>query len=305
VGESLVIGVDLGGTKTLGARIYPNGDVERHHEIATPVASQEELLAGIDSLVEELIDDDVTALGFGIPSRIDQRTGRAVASVNIPLADLDFRDRMSERFGLPVGIDNDANAAAIAEWKIGAAQGTQDVVMLTLGTGVGGGLILGGKPYRGSTGAGAELGHIVVVHAGRACSCGGHGHVEAYASGHAATLRAQEAFGPDADARKLVHLAFEGNEKAKEILTDIGDHLGSALGSIVNLFNPELIVVGGGFAAAWHFIHDPMERRMREEALPPARDQVKIARAQLGTIAGVVGAGFVAYETLEAVPVRT
>jgi glucokinase len=300
VGENLVIGVDLGGTKTLGARIYPNGDVERHHEIATPINSQEELLAGIDSLVEQLIDDDVTALGFGIPSRIDQRSGRAVASVNIPLADLDFRDRMSSRFGLPVGIDNDANAAAIAEWKIGAAQGANDVVMLTLGTGVGGGLILGGKPYRGSTGAGAELGHIVIVHGGRPCSCGGHGHIESYASGHAAKLAATEAFGEETDARQLVQLAFKGDETAKALLTDIGEHLGSGLGSIVNLFNPELIVVGGGFAAAWHFIHDPMEQRMREEALPPARDQVKIARAQLGTIAGVVGAGFVAYETLDA-----
>ena len=95
MGENLVIGVDLGGTKTLGARIYPNGDVERHHEVATPIDSQEDLLAGLDALVEELLDDDVKAIGFGIPSRIDQRTGRAVASVNIPLADLDFRDRMS------------------------------------------------------------------------------------------------------------------------------------------------------------------------------------------------------------------
>jgi glucokinase len=299
VAENLVIGIDLGGTKTLGARIYENGDVERHHEIATPTNSQEELLAGIDGLVEELLDGDVKAVGFGIPSRIDQRTGRAVASVNIPLADLDFRDRMSERFGLPVGIDNDANAAAIAEWKIGAAQGANDVVMLTLGTGVGGGLILGGKPYRGFTGAGAELGHVVIVHDGRECSCGGHGHIESYASGHAAELLATEAFGEPTDARKLVQLAFQGDEKAKDLLADIGAHLGSGLGSIVNLFNPEMIVVGGGFAASWHFISGPMEERMRKEALPPARDQARIVRAQLGTIAGVVGAGFVAFEALQ------
>ena len=305
MGENLVIGVDLGGTKTLGARVHPNGDVERHHEIATPISSQEDLLAGIDSLVDELMNDDVTALGFGIPSRIDQRAGRVVASVNIPLADLDFRDRMSRRFGLPVGIDNDANAAAIAEWKIGAAQGANDVVMLTLGTGVGGGLIVGGKPYRGSTGAGAELGHIVVVHGGRPCSCGGHGHIESYASGHAATLLATEAFGKETDARRLVELAFQGDAKATDLLAEIGEHLGSGLGSIVNIFNPELIVIGGGFAAAWHFIHDPMERRMREEALPPAREQARIARAQLGTIAGVVGAGFVAYEALESAPVNS
>jgi glucokinase len=300
--EQRVIGIDLGGTKILAAVVNQEGDVDRHHELPTPTGSQAELLAALDSAVEELIEEGVSAIGFGIPSRIDQRLGRVVASVNIPLAELDFRDRMSQRYGLPVGIDNDANAAAIAEWKIGAGRGVQDLVMLTLGTGVGGGLILGGKPYRGATGSSAELGHTVIVHGGEPCSCGGHGHIESYASGAAATRVARETFGPESDARDLVRRALEGDEKAREILSGIGDYLGSALGSIVNLFNPEIVIIGGGFAAAWHFLIGPAEARMRLEALSPGREQVRIARAQLGTVAGVVGAGFVAFEALESVP---
>src|SRR5207247_1717536 len=112
------------------------------------------------------LDESVVAVGFGLPSRIDQRAGVAIGSVNIPLVGVPLRDEMNKRLELPVAIENDANAAAIAEWKAGAARGASDVVMITLGTGVGGGLILGGKPYRGSIGAGGELGHTVIVHDG-------------------------------------------------------------------------------------------------------------------------------------------
>jgi len=163
-----VIGVDVGGTKTLYAVVTHEGAIEARLERHTVVSSQDALLAELDDGVEELrtAHPDTSALGFGIPSRVDQRTGRAVASVNVPLTDVDFRDRMRERHGLPVEIDNDGNAAAIAEWRIGAARGASNVVMLTLGTGIGGGLILGGRPYRGATGSGAELGHIVIEYDG-------------------------------------------------------------------------------------------------------------------------------------------
>ena len=180
--------------------------------------------------MRELLDENVVAVGFGIPSRIDQRAGIALGSVNIPLVDVPFRDVMRERLGLPVAIDNDGNAAAIAEWRVGAGRGTSDMVMLTLGTGVGGGLILGGKPYRGWIGAGAELGHIVIVHDGAPCGCGGLGHLESYVSGKAADEAAREAFGPAADAHRLVRLANEGDPLAIEILTEIGRKLGSGLG---------------------------------------------------------------------------
>ena len=161
---------------------------------------------------------------------------------------------MQERFGVPVGLDNDANAAAIGEWKAGAARGATDVVMLTLGTGVGGGVISGGAPFRGGGGAGVELGHTVVLAHGPPCqgACTGHGHLEVLASGEAATAAAREAFGPGADAHRLVRLANEGDATAKEILARIGDYVGIAMGSFANIFNPQLIVVGGGFGfAAW------------------------------------------------------
>ncbi len=214
--EPLVIGVDVGGTKLLAGAVDRDGVVERRREVPTVIASQDALLAALDELVEGLVADDVAALGFGLPSMIDQRAGRTVSSVNIPLAGLDFRDRMRERFGLPVGIDNDANAATLAEWRVGAARGAQHVVMLTLGTGVGGGLVLDGRLYRGSVGAGAELGHMVVDYDGPPCGegCRGYGHLETLASGSAADALARERFGIDSDARDLVRRAETGDEAA-------------------------------------------------------------------------------------------
>src|SRR5207247_1184412 len=193
---------------------------------------------GLASAVEDVLTEDVAAIGFGIPSTIDQRSGKAVTSVNIPLADLDLRAWMRERFGLPVGIDNDANAATLAEWAHGAGRGTRHMVMLTLGTGVGGGLILDGKPYRGAVGAGAELGHMVIALDGPPCqgSCTGRGHLEVLASGHAATMAAQEQFGPAADAHRLVRLATEGDSPPVETLAETGSGLGAGMVSPVNTF---------------------------------------------------------------------
>src|SRR5438876_5269429 len=255
-----VIGVDLGGTKILAGLVDHAGEVERRYEIPTPVESEDALLAGLDEAVGELLDERVGAVGFGIPSTIDQRTGRAIWSANIPLANVPFRDRMEERWKLPCGIDNDANAATIAEWRIGAGRGSDDVAMLTLGTGLGGGLILGGRPYRGSMGGGVELGHITIVHDGRPCqgNCTGHGHLEAYVTGLAATTAAREAFGPSADARSLLKLADDGDEAAIGILAEIGGYIGSAIGTLVNIFVPEVVVIGGGFGmAAWKYLVEP------------------------------------------------
>jgi glucokinase len=296
-----VIGVDLGGTKILAGVVDRDGSVEQRREWPTPLDSQEELLQALARSVEDVLEDDVAAIGFGIPSTIDQRSGRAVTSVNIPLADLDLRAWMRERFGLPVGIDNDANAATLAEWAHGAGRGARHMIMLTLGTGVGGGLILDGKPYRGAIGAGAELGHMVIDLDGPPCqgACSGHGHLEALASGHAANEAAREAFGPAADAHRLVRLANEGDETAIEILTRLGRNLGAGIATLVNIFNPELVVIGGGFSAAGEFLFAPAREMVAREALSPARDLVRIVRAELGTAAGLVGAGLVAFEALD------
>jgi glucokinase len=296
------IGVDVGGTKILAGVVTPDGEVLRRHERPTPKDAQETVVRELEAAVAELLTDDVGALGFGVPAPIDQRRGVVVHCVNLPLTDFPLREHMAARFGLPVGLDNDANAAAIGEWRAGVARGVDDVVMLTLGTGLGGGVISGGKPFRGTNGAGVELGHVVIVHDGRPCqgSCRGRGHLEPYVTGLAATAAAQEAFGPDTDAHGLVRLADDGDETARGLLADIGRHLGSGMGSFTNIFAPELIVIGGGFGvAAWEHLISSAEEVMRRESLLPMRDIVRVVRAELGTAAGLIGAGFVGFEALE------
>jgi glucokinase len=303
VSATRVIGVDVGGTKILAGLVGPAGEVERQYETETPLESTEALLHGLDTAVEALMDERVEAVGFGVPSRIDKGAGQVISSVNIPLVGVPLRDRMRERWDLPCGLDNDANAATIAEWKAGAGRGTSEMAMLTLGTGVGGGLILDGRPYNGGTGAAAEVGHMVVEFGGRRCqgSCMGRGHLEAHCSGHAARLLAQEAFGPAADAHLLMRLAGEGDPTALGILHGIGCRLGAAIGTLANLFNVERVVIGGGFgAAAWDYLIEPARDVARQEALEPGRSMLEIVPAELGTRAGVVGAGFVAYGALDA-----
>ena len=296
----LAIGIDVGGTKIAAGVIDRDGQIQRRIERPTPTESRDEFLELLDEIVDQLRVERVAAIGFGLPSTIDQRTGRVVGSVHVPLADFDFRDHAAERFSVPVALDNDGNAAAIAEWKIGAGKGSSHMVMLTLGTGVGGGLILDGKPYRGYVGAGAEIGHMVLEYGGAPCSgnCTGHGHFEQVSSGGAADRRAVELLGPDATGRELVGAARAGNQEALEAIRDIGRKLGAALGSLVNVFNPEVIVIGGGFSQARDLFLEPALETMKVEALAPGRDLVRVVPALLGPDAGLVGAGFVGFEAL-------
>ncbi len=282
-----VIGVDLGGTKILAGVIDAGGRVVETVELQTPTQSQDALLDGLVEAVRAVRTDGVAAVGFGLPSQIDQRTGTTGRAVNIPLGHIPFRDVMEDRLGLPVALDNDANVAALAEWRIGAGRGSQTLVMLTLGTGVGGGVVLDGRLYQGW----AELGHIVVQEDGPPCqgTCTGHGHLEALCSGVAADALAAEALGPGATAHDLVarrHPALEA----------IGHHLGTGIGTLVNVFNPEVVVIGGGFGTAAFELLLPSAREVvQREALWPAGD-VPIVIAELGTDAGLIGAGFLALE---------
>jgi glucokinase len=293
-----VIAVDVGGTKIAAGIVGRDGSIAARTERPTPTDSEEAVVAALVDTVAELeAHEDIAAIGLGVPSTVDQRTGTAVSAVNTRLTDVPLRSLMSERFGLPCGVDNDANAAAIAEWQVGAGKGTRYMVMLTLGTGVGGGVILDGRPFRGSSGAAAELGHMVIEHDGRPCqgTCTGRGHIEAYATG----LAAAADYG--AGTRELVERATAGEERALEVLDGIGRRLGSALGTLVNVFDPELIVIGGGFGeAADEFLLGPAREVMHREALPPGRDRVRVVPAALGQSAGIVGAGFVAFEALDA-----
>ena len=313
---SRVIAVDLGGTKLLAGVLNEDGVVVKRTVRPTAVQSQEALLEELDGAIEELLEDDVSAIGVGLPSTIDQRVGRAVSSVNIPLAGIDFREHLTTRFGLPAAIENDANAAALAEHRFGAGRGSRHMVMLTLGTGVGGGLILNGELYRGAVGAAGELGHITLDLDGPPCqgTCPGFGHLEALASGTATDHLAEElaterpdgdlgraaAEGRTVDARLAVDLAAEGPGDARELLERVGFILGTGIASFVNVFNPELVVIGGGFARAGDLLFEPARKVVAERALLPARELVRIVPALLGPEAGLIGAGLVGFEALGA-----
>jgi len=293
-----VIGVDVGGTKILAGVVEGDGTVREPHEVSTPTGSQDELVEALVESVRAVAVDGAAAVGFGIPARVDQRTGRALGAVNIPLRDLPFRDVMSDRVGLPVAVDNDANVAALAEWRLGAGRGVENLVTLTLGTGVGGGLILDGTPYRGW----AELGHVVVVAGGPPCRglCTGHGHLEAVASGTAADREAQRLWGEQADAEQLVGRAQAGDAEACAALAEMGRLLGAAIGSFVNLFGAEVVVIGGGFGVgAGELLLGPALEAAKVEALPPASETLRIVEAELGEEAGLVGAGLLAFELLD------
>jgi len=296
VAAPLVIGLDVGGTKILSGLVDRDGNVVAQHEVHSPGESQADVLAALDAAVEEFLDDRVAAIGYGIPANLERGTGRILRATNLPLESVDLVARSKERHGVPVGVENDANAAALAEWKLGAGRGSANLVMFTLGTGVGGGIVLDGHLFRGW----AELGHIVVQEGGPPCACGGRGHLEVLASGHAGDRAARDLYGPDADAPVLIDRAGAGDAEALAALARIGEYLGAAIGSLVNIFDPDLTVVGGGFgAAAGELVLAPAREAARREALAPADESLKVVPAELGAEAGLVGAALIGFEALD------
>jgi len=233
----------------------------------------------------------------------------AVLAVNLDLADVAVGALMAERLGLPVFIDNDANVAVLAEHRFGAARGTRNAVMLTIGTGIGGGLIIDGRLYRGSSGAGAELGHMVIEAEGPPCqgNCPNRGCVEALASGTAiareglaaakeapgSALGRALAGGAVLDGKKVTDAALAGDETARGVLELIGRRIGVALSSLANAFDPEVIVIGGGAILVGELLVDPARAELRARALPPM-NLVPVAGAELGPEAGMIGAATMA-----------
>jgi glucokinase len=316
-----VIGIDLGGTKLLGGVVDPALEVHHRAYRASRGLDAGQLLDTVVEAVEELraaTDREIAGVGFGIPCLIDQDRGVAVVAVNLPIADVPFRDLMSERLGLPVWIDNDANTAMLAEHRHGAARGTRNAILLTVGTGVGGGIIIERELYRGSLGAGAELGHTVIDIDGPPCqgACPNHGCLETMASGTALgreALRVAQEQPDSALGRALAaegtvagtlvtELAHDGDEVAREVLALIGTRLGVGIANFVNVFNPDVVVVGGGVIAAGEMLLEPARRTVAERALPWLRDTVSIVPAQLGVEAGMLGAATLAMEGIQRTP---
>jgi glucokinase len=312
-----VIGVDLGGTKLLAGVL--DGDLGVHHRTYRAVhgLEQPELLDAVVAAVEEAraaAAGEVAAVGFGIPCLIDQRRGMAVMAVNLPIADVPFRDLMTERLGLPVQVDNDANVAALAEHRAGAAQDADDAIVLTIGTGIGGGLILGGELYRGAIGAGGELGHMTIDLDGPPCQgeCPNRGCLETLASGTAlareglriaqeqpeSALGREHAAGREIGGTLITELAHDGDAAALEALALIGRNLGVGIASLLNVFNPDVVVIGGGVLAAGELLLAPARAEVAARALPPMRDRARIVPAHYGTEAGMIGAGALALDAL-------
>jgi glucokinase len=310
VSATETIGVDLGGTKMLVGVLADAEPLYEQREASTG-QTEDELVELLVREVEEAREarPGVAAVGLGIPATIDHDRGVAVAAVNLPLSNLPIRDIVSERTGLPVFVDNDGNVAALAEHLYGVAKGLPHMVMLTVGTGIGGGLILDGEIYRGSTGAGAELGHVVIQADGPPCqgNCPNHGCVEALASGTAlgregraaaesnpdSALGKLLAAGEEVDGKTVTEAALAGDELAIEVFELIGSRLGVACSSFANIFQPNAIVVGGGVIAAGGLLLEPARREVRERALTPM-DETPILEATLGNDAGMIGAAALA-----------
>ena len=309
-----VIGIDAGGTKLLGGVV--DEDLVVHHRVRRTWRGEgrEETLDILAGAVDEAraAAPDAEAVGLGIPSLVDWERGLSVWSNHLPIDDVGFRDLMSERIGVPVHVDNDANAAAIAEHRHGAARGFDHAVLLALGTGIGGGLVLGGRLYRGARGFGGELGHIVVDHDGEDCpgACPGRGCLEVIASGRAigraaermaaarpdSTLGRRRAEGGELAGALVTELALAGDEDAREVVADVGRRLGAGLTSIVNALNPEVVVMGGGAMAAGELLLDPAREVLRERALPPCAESVRLVPARFGEESGMLGAAVLALE---------
>jgi glucokinase len=288
-----VLGIDVGGTKVEVASVV-DGDVGNPQRIQTELSDADALLDGIEAITRKVIEADgqPEAIGVGVPSQIDFATGTVIASVNIPLEGVALRDELERRFDVPVYVDNDGNCAALAEAQLVDDGPARHLVMLTLGTGVGGGVIIDGSVFRGATGLGAELGHMVIQADGPPCpgrTCPNRGDVEAYCSG-SALERAAGMPGEEVEKR-----ARAGDETAVRHMTDLGRWLGVAMANFVNIFEPEYIVIGGGLGASACdlFLNSAIEE-MRSRALPAGLKRLQVSLARVGSDAGVIGAGMLA-----------
>jgi glucokinase len=307
-----VIGIDAGGTKLLGGVV--DEELVVHHRVRRTWrgADRGETLEILVEAVDEArtAAPDVAAVGFGIPSLVEAGTGVSLWSNHLPLDGVPFRDLMSERLDLPVYVDNDANLAMLAEQQRGAARGARHALLVALGTGIGGGIVLDGRLYRGATGVGGELGHMVVDIDGPDCpgDCPGRGCLEVLASGNAVGLEGEAAARSDPDSalgRRLAagreitgplvtELAHSGDSTARGVLDRVGRRLGAGLVGLVNAFNPEVIVIGGGAVAAGELMLGPAREVVAERALPPAREAVRIEAAYFGDESGMLGAALFA-----------
>ena len=304
---SLSCGIDVGGTKILGGVVDETGTVVEKLRVESPATDVEAIEEAISGLVRDLAGrHELVAVGVGAAGYVDRDRARVLIAPNLAWRDIDLRSELEERLDLRVVVENDANAAAWGEFRYGAGEDVDDLLLVTVGTGVGGGLVLDGALHRGAFGVAAEVGHLRVVPDGLPCGCGRRGCLEQYGSGSALERRAREAAaeegarplleraGGDAaaiDGPMITELARAGDPFAVAQLAELGRWLGAGIASLVAVLDPAVIAVGGGVADADELLLDPV-REAFEEHLPGRehRPLAEIRKASLGNTAGLIGA---------------
>jgi glucokinase len=306
------IGVDVGGTKVAALRVRPDGDVLAREIVPTPADDGEATLEAMARAAAAVHTPDVVAVGVGAAGMVDHATGVLVYAPNIAWRDVALGHVLRSALGVPASVDNDCTTAAYGEWRLGAGRGVDDMLYVGLGTGVGGGIVSGGRLVRGAHGFAAEIGHIVVQPDGELCGCGNRGCWETVASGTAVGLQGRRAVARhphstigervkgDADAVTGVvvsEAARDGDVVARGILAEVGHRLGEGIAGLVNVLDPALVVVGGGAAQIGDLLLDPARTafRMTVEARD-RRPEVPIVEAALGPDGAAIGAALLALD---------
>jgi glucokinase len=299
------IGVDLGATNIKIGLLKNQKIISKKVLPTQSFTSQKNLIEGVCRQIRQSVSQagmalsDISGIGIGLPGPVDSERGIVHFFPNIRgWRKVALREIMRKKMRLPVAIDNDANVMTLAEARIGAARGKRNVVGLTLGTGVGGGIIVDGKLYRGSGLVAGEIGHIPLNERGPRCNCGGTACLERYIGNRYLLENARRASGPGITLEGLSLLASRGNGKAIAVWKEMAGHLGVALSGIINFFNPDTVVIGGGVANAGRIILDRVRRVVKERAMPTQAKTVKIVKARLGSDAGMIGAGILLQEEL-------
>jgi len=305
------IGIDVGGTNVKLALVSPEGKIIYSNSIPTHAEMGYEytvnnIKEAIHTLLKETESkpEDIQGIGFGFPGQVDYKSGIVRLAPNIPgWVDVPIAQKIEEEFHIPTRVDNDVRCAALGELNFGAGQGCENLVCITVGTGIGSGLIVNGKLVRGASNAAGEIGHIKLqMHDGPICGCGDTGCMEAFASGPAIVAMAEnyilggkstkfrELANPDITPYIVYEAAKAGDPVAKRIFAIMGEYIGIGLSSVINLLNPEKVIIGGGVAASGDFLMDSIKDTVKKRAMKIAGETVEIVPAQLGNTAGVIGA---------------
>lgn len=299
-----IIAIDLGGTNLRIALLDNRLKIRASFLLSTrKFINKSSLIAAISDSIEMIISDnnlkksDISGVGLGLPGPVDAKKGIVHFFPNIPgWRGVNLKRILQKRICLPVFLDNDAKLMALAEYKKGAARGSRNAICLTLGTGVGGGLIINGEIFRGSTNATGEIGHLPINEDGPKCNCGGKACLEAYIGNNAILKEAKIKFRKRVSLEELSYLANKGDKKARDIWQKVGRRLGIALSAAVNLFNPDCIVIGGGVAKSGRILFQEVKKTILKRAMNVQAKHVKVFPASLGSDAGLIGAAILVKE---------